>query len=210
MVYFRPWMRVAAAAIIIAALGIVYVTNTNTIEPSSTDGVAITEPAATNDAPKNDSNITSQEKTSGDVADAPGKSTNDAVTDGVRPERKSTRDVQPVIQQQIAVHQDPLPNDIISPDLSGVVRRPSRAIDNNVVANNSNIESINKLVVTSSLPERKTIIDAAPTIAAGKEKKGSVKGFLRKATRLIEKRTGIDPLNEDGELLIGIVAVKLK
>jgi hypothetical protein len=37
----------------------------------------------------------------------------------------------------------------------------------------------------------------------------SVKGFLRKATRFIERRTGIKTVNEDNELLVGAVALKL-
>jgi hypothetical protein len=39
---------------------------------------------------------------------------------------------------------------------------------------------------------------------------GSVKGFLRKATRFIERRTGVATTNDDDELLIGAVAIKLK
>ena len=82
-----------------------------------------------------------------------------------------------------------------------VYTRPTaeKAVAGNVDINNS--------VVTSSSTNR-TIIETTPeeTVA----KKGSVKGFLRKATRLIEKRTGFDPTNENGELLLGVVAVKLK
>jgi len=76
--------------------------------------------------------------------------------------------------------------------------------------------TINNSPVTSALHNRNTTSEAITTapdnsadVAAGNEHKGSVKGFLRKATRLIEKRTGVDPTN-DGELLIGVVAVKLK
>jgi hypothetical protein len=57
------------------------------------------------------------------------------------------------------------------------------------------------------LPDRTTTGTTQDETVA---KKGSVKGFLRKATRLIEKRTGFDPTNENGELLLGVVAVKLK
>jgi hypothetical protein len=41
------------------------------------------------------------------------------------------------------------------------------------------------------------------------ERKSSLKGFLRKATRFIERRANIRTTNEDDELLIGAVAVKL-
>ncbi len=47
------------------------------------------------------------------------------------------------------------------------------------------------------------------TDLASASRKGSVRGFLRKATRFIERRTGINPVNEDDELLIGVVAIKL-
>jgi vesicle coat complex subunit len=67
----------------------------------------------------------------------------------------------------------------------------------------SHKENLNNLVVTSTSPERTTGIGTQTN-------KGSVRGLLRKATRLIEKRTGIDPTNDDGELLIGAVALRLK
>mgnify|MGYP003579474647 CR=1 FL=1 len=67
-------------------------------------------------------------------------------------------------------------------------------------------ELFNNLSVTPTLEERKT--DGGQSIA-NSDSKGSVKGFLRKATRMIEKRTGIDATT-DGDLLIGVVAVKLK
>lgn len=41
------------------------------------------------------------------------------------------------------------------------------------------------------------------------EKKSTLKGFLRKATRFIERRTNISTTNENDELLIGAVALKL-
>jgi hypothetical protein len=41
------------------------------------------------------------------------------------------------------------------------------------------------------------------------DKKSSIKGLLRKATRFIERRTNISATNENDELLIGAVAVKL-
>lgn len=41
------------------------------------------------------------------------------------------------------------------------------------------------------------------------EKKSTLKGFLRKATRFIERRTNISTTNENDELLIGAVSLKL-
>lgn len=78
---------------------------------------------------------------------------------------------------------------------------------------------INKSVVTISTPapldNQNTAAEpayAVQTPTADPEpagRRGSLKGLLRKATRIIERRTGIETVNEDGELLIGVVAVKL-
>ena len=48
------------------------------------------------------------------------------------------------------------------------------------------------------------------TAAADNDKKGSMRGFLRKTTRFIERRTGIDPTNEGDELMIGALTISLK
>lgn len=42
-----------------------------------------------------------------------------------------------------------------------------------------------------------------------KRKKSSAKGFLRKVTRFLERRTGIGTVNADNEILVGAVALKL-
>ena len=54
--------------------------------------------------------------------------------------------------------------------------------------------------------------NTAPTFAAvqEKDKRGSVRGLLRKATRFIERRTGAELTDEEDRLLIGALAVKLK
>lgn len=54
-----------------------------------------------------------------------------------------------------------------------------------------------------------TSVDAAPVFADNRER-GNIKSLLRKATRLVERRTGINTTNDDEELLIGVVALKLK
>ncbi|HZH95226.1 MAG TPA: hypothetical protein VEY06_05040, partial [Flavisolibacter sp.] len=71
-------------------------------------------------------------------------------------------------------------------------------------------------VTTTTIPPYNTIDADAPdaglsyaVASNNSNKKGSVRGFLRKATRFIERRTGINPVNEDDELLIGVVAIKL-
>jgi hypothetical protein len=52
--------------------------------------------------------------------------------------------------------------------------------------------------------------DNSSDVANSNGKQGSVRGLLRKATRFIERRTGINPVNEDDKLLVGMVAISLK
>ena len=42
------------------------------------------------------------------------------------------------------------------------------------------------------------------------EKKNKLRGFFRKITRTLEKRTNIDATDDDGKLLIAGLAIKLK
>jgi hypothetical protein len=41
-------------------------------------------------------------------------------------------------------------------------------------------------------------------------KKNKLRGFFRKVTRTFEKRTNIDPTDQDNRLLVGGLAIKLK
>ncbi|MGV3658041.1 MAG: anti-sigma factor family protein [Chitinophagaceae bacterium] len=77
----------------------------------------------------------------------------------------------------------------------------------------------NDVVVTSAEPVRTISTDAhtttpvpveADVASAGQERGGSLKGFLRKTTRFIERTTSINPVNADDELLIGALAIKVK
>ncbi|MBA2328805.1 MAG: hypothetical protein H0V91_04220 [Flavisolibacter sp.] len=88
---------------------------------------------------------------------------------------------------------------------------------NTIDANIFQQQNINNQPVTTIEVPAYTKVDASETLVPGldafdgdEDKKGSVRGFLRKATRFIERRTGINAVNEDDELLIGAVAIKLK
>ncbi|MBD0285369.1 MAG: hypothetical protein ICV79_08080 [Flavisolibacter sp.] len=76
--------------------------------------------------------------------------------------------------------------------------------------------AINKIPVTSDTPPAYSTTEASANnpkadFAVNKEERkgGTLKTILRKATRFIERRTGIQTTNEDDELLIGAVAIKL-
>ncbi|RYY89635.1 MAG: hypothetical protein EOO15_05675 [Chitinophagaceae bacterium] len=51
---------------------------------------------------------------------------------------------------------------------------------------------------------------ATEAVYREEHKQSSVRGFLRKASRFIEKRTGIKTTNEDNQLVVGGVAISLK
>lgn len=82
------------------------------------------------------------------------------------------------------------------------------AIGGNVLNN-----PFNNLNVTSSNPTALHITEdphKGDVVEEPKSNKSAFKGFLRKAARVIERKTGIGAANDDDELLIGVVAVKLK
>ena len=98
-----------------------------------------------------------------------------------------------------------------------------RAQEQVLAANENNVpnslqQNNNNQTVTDPVAEPYVSKDATPTTPSyatnaspdEAEKSGSLKGFLRKATRFIERRTGVSATNENDELLIGAVAIKLK
>ncbi len=97
------------------------------------------------------------------------------------------------------------------------------AVLNPIIADKGTVAEVNvseispntAMGVTNETPGAYNDIDNASQSAAAdsdedSKGKGSFKGFLRKATRLIERNTGIVAANDDNQLLIGVVAVKLK
>ncbi len=93
-----------------------------------------------------------------------------------------------------------------------------RSVSQKTIAINHPKQSFNKLAVTHAVAEPYNKITASiqPAVIvedaaiANNNNKGSFKGILRKATRLFEKTTGIDPTNDEEELMIGVVSLNLK
>ena len=83
---------------------------------------------------------------------------------------------------------------------------------------NASKQILNNLAVTSKLPGTYTTTEASGIVTASyntepdnsSRNKTPLKGFLRKATRFIERTTNINPTNEDGELLIGAISLKVR
>lgn len=210
VVSIKIWMRVAAAVIVIAVGGILYFQNSS---PSSSTTSPITAGPSKNiqkNEVKNDqpSQVVppsvNYNKNEIAVSNTPKKE----VTQNKISDKTDVKVESPVQQNEIAYTPEEVKEDVIE---RPVVKNIEAIRDNNIEETTA---SVNKEFVTSSLANRldnssgddeKIEID----YASNDDRKGSLKGFLRKATRMIEKRTGIDPTN-DGELLIGAVAINLK
>jgi len=223
VVFFKPWMRIAAGLILVAGLGSLYFMNENKGDHlggaiASTGDQPKTEKAATNGAVKpdvknNELPLTGVQQSTAAIS-SQAKATIGSKSETNKSEKGSLKNSNTVPAngnqdqgQNLADLRRDNRDDLIETDFDG---SPIS------VAHKG---SINISPVTSVLSERNNIKATKPekTVTPDKEdydgdvasNKGSVKGFLRKATRLIEKKTGVDPTN-DGELLIGVVAVKLK
>jgi hypothetical protein len=209
----RPWMRVAAAAVVIAALGLLYWGN-NGNSSNQPPVVVKTTPEKKDQSspiqqPMPEQSIDNQ--ASENIA-----STNDnaEVKKAVTGENRPERNIQPV-QQEAPIQQLPM----TAQEDVAVIEQPvkrTQAEDAAVLSTSASGDEVNNSFVTSAPQERNTHIEALPAamVPDGGEvasnKKGSIRGLLRKATRLVERTTGISATNEDDELLIGAVAVKLK
>jgi hypothetical protein len=119
---------------------------------------------------------------------------------------KDVVDNEVVLIANLPLEKVDLPEETKVKDVTPVDALTSRTIN---VAANEQFVNIPPVTSSSFQPLDNTGTPDNGDLASN-EKKGSVKGFLRKATRMIEKRTGIDATNDDGRLLIGAVALKLK
>lgn len=216
VVVFKLWMRVAVAMIIIAGAGLFYFKNTGSTNISGTNNqfpvanaTPQISPAQKVDNSKPVETIPQHETAI--VNTTPAKKDehlNKTITTKQEEKKIKLDEGKPVIALNTS-HNDPVDvNRTFVPKLDFTSDEKT-----NTVAVNDPKLSINKADVTSSVVDRtidEQSVEPKENSIAGNDRKGSVKGFLRKATRMIEKRTGIDPTNDNGELLIGAVAISLK
>lgn len=210
VVLITMWRRVAAAAVIVAIAGALYFSN-NTSKLSVPTAVAKTE---VKPAEKQQTATTVQQTPV--VANPENNKQEIAlINSSLKKERKQEKK-EMEIKREPAKEQLPVAvNNQANNTDQDVARRKIKNIpfDNNqTIALADPKVSLNKVGVTSSLTNRINNSSGGEggEPLASNEHRGSVKGFLRKATRMIEKRTGIDPTNDNGELLIGAVAINLK
>jgi len=101
-----------------------------------------------------------------------------------------------------------LPKPVNDPNLNKNASNPGVAIVNSPKETNNQLTPLPKDPVTthpaSPLYASEDVADLNQS-----EKKGKLRGFFRKVTRTFEKRTNIDPADDD-KLLVGGLAFKLK
>lgn len=214
VVPFSPWLRAAAIFVLVAVGFIIYEKRTGTGNQRS---IAVNHPSS---QPKQQTIIPTENKkpiiapenvVNGDeqLAVLADHSTKKKTTQ----ENKISNPSKTNVNESVVKNDLPNKTDIAvhNPDNDKIERSTSTSLIAYVPVK----ETINNSPVTSALYERtnsSSVPKSEPdvkTVANHSDRKGSFKSFLRKAARVIEKKTGIDPANDNDELLIGAVAVKI-
>jgi hypothetical protein len=218
---FRYWMRIAAAVLILAASGIVYWSTSGTMNnplPSSVANHTIkSNPAINNTSvPQQNAIKPSSDRTENQVALAP------RIPSVKKPGIKEPAPNKKYFTSHPDRQQTPVEDYIDAGMAHNNIKARlseeaiySEPLSETATASLNLPKSITDKPVTSS-PDIRSTINSQPATTASEpeivaDRKGSLRSFLRKATRVIEKRTGINTTNDnESELLIGAVAVKLK
>jgi len=212
----RPviWFRAAAAIFVVLAMGFMWWMSQDMQQhaPVAVQRPAILPPSkeAQQPAPKEDNAALPVAPNEHDEADI--SNTTTALTSEHPEKNHSAEKVnmhlnqpapavsRPVVDQPIAAVDLPAEVERIE-----IINKPQHIINRSAV-------TTPPVIAYNSIETATNNNSAVEDVAATEtnDKKGSLKGFLRKATRLIERRTGINPTNDDEELLIGALAIKLK
>lgn len=208
------WLRIAAAVIIVLGIGaLVAVNQQNTAAPSVVKNPAankpanterqmplINEPVATPALAEQSEAVAEQKEIT-----APQQSPEKMRGLAKRKAVKETEDSSPIATAPV---DNNLPKPIVEEPSNAIVAtepvRPPKQIINNEPVTSAKTASLNPTDISPKTAEQRDLLAGVDN-----EKKSSLKGFLRKATRFIERRTNIKATNENDELLIGAVALKL-
>lgn len=110
-----------------------------------------------------------------------------------------------IVTQNVIAHTTPLAHEI-EPEESVAIAVPKKQVP----LNNLSVTSEKPLTyVSAEDAANRTVVPVHPVAFSNERQSGGLKGLLRKATRVLERRTGIKAVNDDDELLVGAVALKL-
>ncbi|HEY1112744.1 MAG TPA: hypothetical protein VGE66_04260 [Chitinophagaceae bacterium] len=218
----RPlfWMRAAAVVILVSWGAFWYLDNYGSDQPGS-DMAMGNAPAATIPAPITAPSVPTAEVTTPEAETTP--SSDVSITPVYTPAEEqavaaTTVDANPVART--ATRAD-YREDVTGP----VVIAANVPVDTDPAMDRSRVETIasapQQIINDPAVTDRTTATYNPIEVPTGddtrgsvaredNDKKGSMRGFLRKTTRFIERRTGIDPTNEGDELMIGALTISLK
>ncbi|HQV55954.1 MAG TPA: hypothetical protein PLX17_10585, partial [Chitinophagaceae bacterium] len=105
-----------------------------------------------------------------------------------------------------------LPQPISNPNFSKNDAANNAIANVNIPKEIKKVEALTNPVVTtkSTQPSNYSNASFIEEESQQNEKKNKLRGFFRKITRTLEKRTNIDATDDDGKLLIAGLAIKLK
>ena len=207
------WMRIAAAIIILLGMGVLVFTYQPQPGISVAEGSKKVQPVKElPDAVQTKTDVAVETKITKEVTPTMIKTgEKDDVPNVVRNLKK--KPTQHQIKKEIIT---PLIEDEQEKIVVNEVKEPEQKIISNKDADVASQQTINNKTVTPPLVVSLNNQTTSPVTAVQRdvvkidnEKKSSLKGFLRKATRFIERRTNITTTNENNELLIGAVSLKL-
>ena len=159
----------------------------------------VSEPAATPARPSEQTLALQQQKNS-PLSKQPG---NNPLPESGKDEMTASNNLQPT---------NNLPKPVHNPNLTNT-QAPTDALASNIKENNIPQQVITNPVVTSANPQPSDIIQAAYTnnepLEETEGKKNKNRGIFRKIARTFEKRTNIDP-TDDNRLLVAGLSIKLK
>lgn len=221
VVPFTAWMRVAVAVVLVLFASLFFVLNQKNNSAVTTVGeVASTQPktekanpSPANDSPtiKTDLNPAPQQPFTADVNTKVRSKTPDEKKEKAKlfQPQKQTTQVEEMASNMTSAEKKSAEK-LILPSVEPIKTNVPKLAEQPIVSINN---SAANLPVTSHRIDTLNQ-EEAPLITAGvnedfKPKRSSAKGFLRKVSRFIERRTGIGTVNADNELLVGAVALKL-
>jgi len=216
-VVYAQWWRVAAAAVVLLWAGSYYWNSGS--EDAATTGPVAMQPPTTKSSTTTTNSITNATPatTNNNVVEEAGNTTLAAANKPAQKEKQTfaagNNTTNEVAAQAI--------NNVIETSVASMLPAAQRITDIQTSADfipETRQQIFNDAVVTSAEPVRTISTDAHTTtpvpvaddVASAGQKSGSLKGFLRKTTRFIERTTSINPVNADDELLIGALAIKVK
>lgn len=213
------WMRVAVAAALILFAGFVTIRVLNNKTTGNTTELALSE---TPNTKKTTPVINEQQRTADIKKEEPVITT--APVKKVIQKKPAENLIAKNVVTNNAENKNNLPKVKISPESALIAhqtnpKQPAETvfpdninIDNDAIALAKH-KSNNKLFENSTVTERPApsyaIYDASDDPNENADK-GGLKGLLRKATRVFERRTKIQATTDDDKLLIGVFAVSLK